>query len=83
MQLPLIGSDLSGIPEIVREGESGLLVEPGDVDGIRRALITLASSPETRRTLGAGARAIIEAQFNGPQNVARLREAFLRDEAAT
>ncbi len=76
MGLPLVASRLSGIPEIVREGESGLLVEPGDAYGIRAALVRLAQAPELREKLGAGARAIVEAEFNARLNREELLEAF-------
>ena len=54
--LPVVASDVGGIPEVVRDGETGLLVPPGDVDALARALDRLVADPELRRRLAAGAR---------------------------
>ena len=53
----IIGSRTGAIPEILKDGESGLLVEPGDSEAIERALVRLLESPNERKRLGAGARA--------------------------
>lgn len=74
--LPLVASRLSGIPEIVREGETGRLVEPGDVAGLAAALEALARDPAERRRLGAGARAAVERDFRLAHNAGRLQDAF-------
>ena len=58
--LPAIGSRLNAIPEIIEDGETGLLVEPGDASGLVRALATLIDSAELRTRLGRRARAKIE-----------------------
>ena len=46
MSVPVIGSNVGGIPELVRNDENGLLVPPGDVDAWRAALQTIISEPE-------------------------------------
>lgn len=72
--LPLVGSRLSGIPELVRDEGNGLLVEPGDAAGLARALIRLAREPHTRARFGAAARRIAEREFDLAANVQRLRD---------
>jgi glycosyltransferase involved in cell wall biosynthesis len=72
--LPLIASRLSGIPELVVDQICGLLVEPGDVEGLSAALIRIAAEPETRERLGAAARERMRADFSLGRNVERLRE---------
>ncbi len=71
--LPLVASRLSGIPELIVDGETGLLVEPGDARGLAGALARLAADPELRRRLGEAVRARIAAEFSLAGNVARLR----------
>jgi 2-deoxystreptamine N-acetyl-D-glucosaminyltransferase/2-deoxystreptamine glucosyltransferase len=54
--LPVVASDVGGIPEVVRHEETGLLVPPGDVDALAGALDRLVADPELRGRLAAGAR---------------------------
>ncbi len=53
---PVVCSIIGGTPELVRDGEDGFLVEQGDVEGLARAMRSLASEPETRRRLSQAAR---------------------------
>jgi glycogen(starch) synthase len=54
--VPAVASDVGGIPEVVRDGETGLLVPPGDVDALAAALDRLAADPDLRAQLASGAR---------------------------
>jgi colanic acid/amylovoran biosynthesis glycosyltransferase len=75
--LPLVASRLSGIPELVRDDDTGLLVEPGDVAGLAAALTRIAREPATARRLGAAARARLEQDFDLERNVTTLRERII------
>ncbi len=55
--LPVITSTAGPGAEIVARDRTGLLVTPGDVDGIRNALLHLAADPARARRMGAAARA--------------------------
>ena len=59
--LPAIGTRLNAIPEIVADGDTGILVPPGDVAALADALRALVSSPERRAAMGTAARRRIEA----------------------
>jgi glycosyltransferase involved in cell wall biosynthesis len=54
---PLIATRSVGIVDYIRDGENGLLVDAGDVDGLRRALIRLFEDPKLREQLASRARA--------------------------
>jgi glycosyltransferase involved in cell wall biosynthesis len=57
--LPVVGTAHGGLPEVVRDGETGLLVPPGDHEALARALRELADDRERAKALGeAGSRAI-------------------------
>ncbi len=52
----VVATRAGGTPEVVVDGETGLLVPPGDVAGLRAALLRLAADPEWRRRLGEAGR---------------------------
>jgi glycosyltransferase involved in cell wall biosynthesis len=54
---PVVASAVGGIPELVEDGVTGFLVEPGDVAGLRAAIESLLADPALRRRLGHTARA--------------------------
>jgi glycosyltransferase involved in cell wall biosynthesis len=74
--VPVIASDLSGIPELVEDGRSGLLVPPGDVRRLAGALRRLAEDPALAAQLGAAGRAVVEADFDVHRSAERLVELF-------
>lgn len=56
--LPIVASEIGGLPEIFVHERSVLFVRPGDAFGIRRAVQRLAADAALRRRLGRGARAV-------------------------
>ncbi len=71
---PAIGARIGGIPEMVREGVSGLLFESGNAEDLARAMRTLAEMPDSEVAgLGRSARALVEAEYS----LARYRERML------
>lgn len=75
--LPLVASRLSGIPELVKDRESGLLVEPGDSIGLADALERLAHDPALRKSLGERAQRHVHEQFSLSESVRTLRRQML------
>lgn len=53
---PVVASAVGGIPELVEDGVTGYLVEPGDVAGLRAAIERLLADPALRRRMGRAAR---------------------------
>lgn len=53
---PLIASRIGALPELVQDGQTGLLVPPGDADALREALGRLLADPDLRERLGRAAR---------------------------
>ena len=72
--LPVVATSVAGVPELVRHGESGLLVEPGRVAPLTAALLELAESPELRHEIGASGRAVVEANYDLGRNASRLSQ---------
>lgn len=73
---PLISTQVSGIPELVRHNETGWLVPPGDVVALAESIATLAANPALRIQLGQNARALVEAEFNIETNALELATLF-------
>lgn len=59
--LPVIAADAGGPAELVQDGVDGLLVAPGDVDGLAAAMTRLAGDPDERARLGVAAQAAAKA----------------------
>jgi glycosyltransferase involved in cell wall biosynthesis len=62
--LPVVASGVGGLSELVVDGETGILVPPGDVPALAAALGRLIADRELRRTLGAAGRARAEELFD-------------------
>ncbi|WP_372738006.1 glycosyltransferase family 4 protein [Neptunomonas sp.] len=62
--LPLIGTRVGGIPALITEGETGLLVPPGDPDALGEALVNLVNNAVLRKEMGLKARIKTEQQFS-------------------
>ena len=71
----VIGSDVGGIADLVRDGENGLLVPPRDPGRLADALVRLLSDRALAERLGSGTRAEVEPLLASPEEYARrLRE---------
>ena len=69
--LPIVATSVSAVPEVVRDGETGVLVGGGDAEALARALDRLLSDRERAVALGAAGRARARADFSVPRMVER------------
>ena len=60
---PVVASRIGGIPEVVVDGETGFLVEPGDVEALQDRLATLLADRRLARRLGDSARSAVIERF--------------------
>ncbi len=72
--LPVVATDVGGIPELIRDGENGLLVSPMDPGGLARALERLARDPEERSRMGQAGRRLVEEQFTLERKIAETEQ---------
>ena len=76
MELPVVASRIMGIPELVEDGEAGLLVTPGRSDFLADAIAELARDPERRRRMGQAGRRKVLADFDLDASARRMRDLF-------
>jgi glycosyltransferase involved in cell wall biosynthesis len=74
--LPVVSTWHAGIPELVKDGESGFLVDERDVGGLSNRLSFLLSDPELRRKMGNIGREIIRERFDLTQQIKKLEEIY-------
>lgn len=70
--VPVVGSRVGGIPEIITEGENGFLVPPGDAETLARTLVKLAGDRELRHRLSRTGRRTVEQYFREDTMLDRL-----------
>jgi glycosyltransferase involved in cell wall biosynthesis len=77
--LPVIGPRVGGLAELVVEGETGLLVAPGDPAALANAIGTLVDDPALRERFGAAGRARVETNFTLESFLDAHRDLYCRE----
>jgi len=76
MNLPVVSTRITGIPELIEDGVGGLLVAPGRPDELADQLESLLSDPSLCRELGAQGREAVLREFDAERSAAQLYELF-------
>ena len=74
--LPVVTTRIMGIPELVEDGVSGLLVPPGDLDALTAALDRLAGDPAGAAAMGRAGRAKVAADYDLGAEASWLKRLF-------
>jgi colanic acid/amylovoran biosynthesis glycosyltransferase len=72
--VPVVATRLSGVPELVRDGDTGLLAEPGDAASLRAALERAIGDPDAALRRAVAGRALVEREFDAVAGAARIAE---------
>lgn len=75
---PSVATSVGGIPEVVEDGTSGLLVPPGDADALARGVETLIQDPRRRAALGRAAQQRARAEFSADKIVPKYEALYRR-----
>ena len=75
-RVPVVASAVGGIPEVVTDGVSGLLVPPSDPPALARALVRLARSATLRRRLGDAGYEVVRDRFSIEAQVRRIQAVY-------
>ena len=74
--LPVVASNVGGIPEVVKEGRTGLMVPPLEVEVLSTALLALAGDPERAREMGRAGRDRLLKEFSLEQALMAYEEVY-------
>lgn len=76
--LPVVGTRVSGLTEVVQDGINGRLVPPGDSRALARAILELYRRPKLRDRLGNAARRTVAGQYSQEAMLRRLEQIYLK-----
>jgi glycosyltransferase involved in cell wall biosynthesis len=78
MEIPVVATWIGGVPEVVLDGETGILVEPGDSEQLAQAILTLIENPALRRQMGKRGRRHVLANYRWEDNAAMMEKLYQR-----
>ena len=78
VETPVIGTDLEGHPELILEGETGLLVPPRNPDALAQAILRMLENPTRAKAMGRAGRKRVEAHFSMAQKIQRTEALYER-----
>jgi L-malate glycosyltransferase len=76
IELPVVASNIHGIPDVVLDGETGILGPPTDLGALADAIARLADDAELRRSMGAAGRAFVEREYRWQDNAALMERLY-------
>ena len=75
-KIPVIASNVGGLPEVVSNNETGYLVDGHNSEQIKEVIIDLYNNPEKRRELGEKGRVLVEQQYDWNRNVLQMEKYY-------
>lgn len=85
MAKPLVATKVNGVPEAIEHGQTGLLVDPRDAEGLARAIEVVLEQPELAEKMGRAGSAIVQERFTVDRMIDRtvaVFESALRERVA-
>jgi len=78
MKVPVLATNVGGLPEVVDDVKTGILVPPGDVNALCKSIKYLIKNPEARFRMGENGRDRVLKRFTLEENVRKTEEVFLQ-----
>jgi glycosyltransferase involved in cell wall biosynthesis len=76
MELPVVASDVHGLPDVVQHGRTGLLVPPGDHQALASALGRLIADPGLRASMGRAGREFVQQRYRWQDNAVQMERLY-------
>ena len=76
METPVVASNVHGIPDVVEDGKTGLLVAPKDVDALAGAILRLLRDEEGRRAMGRAGRRFVAERYDWRENTRQMESLY-------
>jgi glycosyltransferase involved in cell wall biosynthesis len=73
---PIVATNVAGCKEIVRDGENGILVKPGDTEELANAILMLLNDPQKARQMGQHGRTLVRNEFTEASVISRTLEVY-------
>ena len=74
--LPVVATRVGGVPEVIKDEKTGILVEPRQIDSLFQALLKLSSNYELRHSMGKAARKFIEENYDWENNLNAMAQLY-------
>jgi colanic acid/amylovoran biosynthesis glycosyltransferase len=81
-RLPVVASDVSGIREVIRDRETGLLVPQGDAEALARTINVMLGDRQAALALAERGRELVSRQFNSETNIGKLLELLVSQDVS-
>jgi len=78
VETPVIGTSVEGIPELITDGETGLLVPPRNPDALAQAMLRMIENPTRAKAMARAGRKRVEAQFSTRVKIERTEALYAR-----
>jgi glycosyltransferase involved in cell wall biosynthesis len=76
MELPVVASNVHGIPDVVEDGVTGILVPPKDVAALSQAILRLLRDPDEQCRMGRAGREFVAARYSWADNARRMEALY-------
>jgi len=76
LRIPVVATNVAGVPEIITDGEAGILVPPGDVGALSQAIDRVLSDVSLAASLGARGRETVISSFSKERMLEEMRKIY-------
>lgn len=76
MERPVVATNVGGIPELIKDNQTGLLIPPADSKALARAILELLENREKAKRLGKNGRRLIEKKFSQETMIERIEDLY-------